>query len=164
MMPHLTPMGGCCGFIQIAGLKYCGHIREVHVHQFRMDVAAVTLISHPIVLQIALFKHMNPYAKVAGPVDRMGVDWPCITVKNDVFDGFLAHKRFKGLWPLAQGVAIAAVAVGPRPKDAITGVKADAPDFGPALVNILPKGLKNGPCGPCRNINTCLTGGILLTS
>ena len=98
MMPHLTPMGGFCGFIQRAGLKRCGHIGEVHVHPFGMAGAAVTLIRHPIGPQIALFKHMNPHAKVAGPVDRMGVDWPCITVKNDVGDGFLAQKRFKGLW------------------------------------------------------------------
>ena len=133
MMPHLTPIGGCCGFIQRAGVKRCEHIHEVHVHQFGMAVAAVPLISHPIGPQIALFKHMNPYAKVAGPVDRMGVDWPCITVKNVVGNGFLSHKRCKGLWPIAQGVAIAAVAVGPRSKDAITGVKADAPDFSPSI-------------------------------
>ena len=98
-----------------------------------MAVAAVTLTSHPIGPQIASFKHMNPYAKGAGPVDRMGVDWPSITVKNHVSDGFFAHKRCKGLWPIAQEVAIATVTVGPRPKDAITGVKADALNFGPSI-------------------------------
>lgn len=90
MVPHFTPMGGCFG-----------HIREVHVHQFGLAVAAVTPLSQPLGPQIVLFKHKAPQGKVAGPVDLTGVDRPCINVKTDFGDEFLVHKRCKGLQPIA---------------------------------------------------------------
>ena len=124
-----------------------------------MAVAAVMFICHPIGPQIALFKHMNPYVKVAGPVDHMGVNWPCIIVKNDVGDGFLAHKRCKGLRPIAQSVAIAAVAVGPRSKDAITGVKADAPDFGPSIGQHFAQRAKKWPMRALQKHKYAFDGG-----
>ena len=133
MVPHLAPMGGGCGFIKRAGLKRLGHIRELHGHKFGMAIAAVPLIGHPIGPQITFFKDMYLQIELAGALDRKRVDWSYVPIQNQVGDRFFAHEPRKRIWPVADGFAIGAIAVLPRPENPVTGIATDTPNLGAGM-------------------------------
>ena len=71
--------------------------------------------------------------ELAGALDRKRVAWSYVPIQNQVGDRFFAHELRKRIWPVADGFAIGAIAVLPRPENPITGIKTDTPNLGAGI-------------------------------